>query len=256
MTKGRPHLICPHCHNRLDLLQALAEEDLRDLMVTLAGFGSYRGLVLSYLELFRARPGAVIQTSRMLKLSREVAKLWEQQGFAFDGKSYHIERAQIAEALAETVRAQPENLDNHNYLKKVMRGKLGQVERQERRQEAQAEVALEAQRRAGQHRQESPAALPPAGDEQPIWEQPLEDQVVVLACCYKSPMLSGAGWKPRLEGSLRAAGVDLEALRTLAQRAERADTWTGRGAELLRRCRAGNHDPAPVGDCLPGLGGA
>lgn len=251
-------ITCPACAHEFDVLQSLAEGELREYLEMLAGFGPLRSTVEAYLDLFRAAPGAAMRVPTRLRLVRELRRLWDEKAFAFARHLHHISQAQISEALTQTVRAMQgkAGVVNHNYLKKVMLGLLDQDQRQEKRQESQAEQALEAKRRAGQHRREpAPAPEPPVGDDKPLWEQPLEDQVVALACVYKSPLLKGTGWRANVERCLRAAGVDLEQLQVLARRAESASDLAGRGAELLRRCRAVGNDLVPAAECLPGMGG-
>lgn len=252
-------ITCPHCGESYDVLQSLAEGELREYLELLAGFGPLRSTVEAYLDLFRAAPGAAMRVPTRLRLVRELRRVWDDKRFTFARHLHHVSQAQIGEALTKTVRAMQgqTGVVNHNYLKKVLLGLLSQDQRQEKRLESKAEQALEAKRRAGQHRLEpGPApAAPPVGDDTPLWEQPLEDQVVALACVFKSPLLRGAGWRARVERSLSEAGVDLGLLQVLARRAASAQDLAGRGAELLSRCRAGGNDLVPAAQCLPGIGG-
>lgn len=262
-----PSLTCPHCWSRIDLLQALAEEDARELAVVLAGFGEHRGLVLSYLELFRPRPGSVMRVAALLKLAREVSTLWQHQAFKFGREAHRIERAQIVEALHEAVKAQPAALKNHNYLKQIMRSKLTGMERQERRQEARDEAGRERQRR--ERRQPGPALTHPktedelqreadrheaearARGELPIHEQPLEIQAYALATYLRSPLLRHNGpFAVELRQNLARAGVDLAELERLAR--ERPPQPED-GPRLLAACRRQPGGLTPVGDSLPTL---
>ncbi|MFH1036272.1 MAG: hypothetical protein V1806_17375 [Pseudomonadota bacterium] len=251
-------ITCPACAHTFDAIQSLAEGELREYLELLAGFGSLRSTVEAYLDLFRAAPDAAMRVPTRLRLVRELRRLWDEKSFVFNRHLHHVSQAQISEAITQTVRAMQgkAGVVNHNYLKKVMLGLLDKEERLEKRLESKDEQALEARRRAGQHRQESPPApTQQTGDDKPLWEQPLEDQVVALACVYKSPLLRGAGWRVMVEQSLIGAGVNLEPLQVLAKRAESASDLAGRGAELLSRCRAAGNDLVPAAQCLPGIGG-
>lgn len=262
-----PSLTCPHCWSRIDLLQALAEEDARELAVVLAGFGEHRGLVLSYLELFRPRPGSVMRVAALLKLAREVSTLWQHQAFKFGREAHRIERAQIVEALHEAVKAQPAALKNHNYLKQIMRSKLTGMERQERRQEARDEAGRERQRR--ERRQPGPALTHPKTEDElqraadraaaearergevHILERSLADKAYMMAVYLRSPVLrTGGPFTVEIREELLRAGVDLAELERLAMdRPPQPED----GPRLLAACRRGAGDPTPVGDCLPPL---
>lgn len=264
-----PTLTCPHCYSRIDLLQALAEDDARELAVILAGFGEHRGVVMAYLELFRPAPDSVMRVATLLKLAREVNGLWQRQAFQFGREAYHLERAQIVEALHEAVKAQPSALKNHNYLKQIMRSKLTGLERQERRQDARAEAGREQQRR--ERRQPGPALTHPKSEDElqaaadraaaearaqgelPIHEQPLEVQAYALATYLRSPLLRHNGpFAAELRGNLARAGVDLDELERLAR--ERPPQLED-GPRLLAACRRQPGGLTPVGDCLPQLTG-
>jgi len=262
-----PTLTCPHCYSRIDLLQALAEDDARDLAVILAGFGEHRGVVLAYLELFRPQPESVMRVATLLKLAREINALWQHQAYKFGRETYRIERAQIVESLHEAVKAQPAALKNHNYLKQIMRSKLTGLERRERRQDAADEAVREQRRR--ERRQPGPALTHPkteddlqrAADraaaearergELPIHEQPLEVQAYALATYLRSPLLRHNGpFAAELRANLARAGVDLTALERLArERPPRPED----GPRLLAACRRQPGGLTPVGDSLPTL---
>ena len=258
-----PLLTCPHCGESFAAESVAQGRDLAEYIAILDGFGSYACTVREYIGLFKAGPESKQRLSTKLKLARELERLWRTGEFSSNRVTYRLSHSDIANALHVTVQAMGHKcgLKNHNYLKKVM---LPEARRQAAKQETERERA----RQTGidrdkinrtmlkeTARQASRNPAPKEEDARPIWEQSLETQAVTYASITSSNMMASAMRETveRLAANLSAAGIDLERLTELGRQAENAADLTGRGAELLRRCKKDGSGPQAVGECLPVL---
>jgi len=113
---------CPHCLAEIDVLEALAEGDLRAVLEMQDAFYPHGRLVRAYFELFGIWPGFK-KMHRLRVLTEELRTLFDREEFSYNRQAYRITRAGIAEALAGMVKRRfPAPLESHNYLKKVMIG--------------------------------------------------------------------------------------------------------------------------------------
>lgn len=122
-------------------MDVMAEGDLRAIFQLLPKFGSQANanLVWAYVELFGISP-LKSHTKKLRLLLEEMARLFEMESFSYQKKNYRISRKGIADALNATVhRSFPDNLQNHNYLKKIM---IAIAEEEARAQGRQAEEDL------------------------------------------------------------------------------------------------------------------
>lgn len=111
---------CPFCLAEIDVLEAIAEGDLRAVLEMQDAFYPHGKLVRAYFELFGVAPG-FRNIHRLRILTEEMRTLFDREAFDYNRKSYRISRAGIAEALAGMIKRRfPEPLKNHNYLKAVM----------------------------------------------------------------------------------------------------------------------------------------
>ncbi len=222
-SKGR--ITCPCCGESFDPLSAARGEDLGELMAILAGFGQHRPLVMDYIALFRT--GETLQVGTQLKLVREIARLLEGGTFAFEGRTWAIDKSSALECMLEVVRAKggrgtPPGFRDHNYLKRVLKDRAS-------RREAREEADLEARRRAGIHRDAPPYPKPSrherdsAGTPQedpdygnvPIMELPLEERLGVWLTSYRSAILRESDLTRSLEASM-AGDLDMDRLKLVA----------------------------------------
>ncbi len=111
---------CPICHSRIALEALVQDEAGRELLTVVAKLDTtLAGLVLRYLGLFRA-PNRDLSNDKALKLLKEVLALSKN-------------RFKLDEALEDTLNSLNQHqatggfkqLTNHNYLKKVLKDKLG-----------------------------------------------------------------------------------------------------------------------------------
>ena len=219
---------CPFCGQQYDLLQHLAEGDLRDYVVALASMpGDVQGLVRDYIDLWRSKPGASLQMGRRARIAAEVAKLWKNGVFEAAGNYYEISKADIVKSLEMAVAAKPIGLPNHNYLKKIMREKG-------RRAAANAEHQVEADRRAGKHRQEQPQAAAVEPDEKHISQWTAEEAAGALMKLWAKPAARQVmmAWGEQLEDRLYELGVDHRDLYELYVVQPGADP-----RQLLEKCK-------------------
>ena len=122
-------------------MDVMAEGDLRTIFDLLPKFGSQANarLVFAYCQLFGISP-LKKHTKKLRILLEEMARLFDGEQFTYRKKTWRISRRGIADALGEMVhRTFPDNLTNHNYLKKIM---VGIAEEEVRAQGRKAEEDL------------------------------------------------------------------------------------------------------------------
>ena len=223
---------CPHCGASYDLVQHLAEGDLRDYVVALSTLPpELRPTARAYIELWRATPGATLQMGRRARIAAELARLWAKGVFEAGGNYYEIDRADIAKSLEMAVAANPSGLNNHNYLKKIMRERA-------RAAAGKAEARREADRRAGLHRSQAEPE-PPAqttGQERRLDQWTAEECAAALMNLWAKPGAYQlmAGMAAALEDRLSELGVDAVELRRQAALQPGATP-----AALLAHCQQG-----------------
>lgn len=116
---------CPVCHSNIHLDQLIADDSGRQLLGLFAKM-NYKlgGVLVAYLALFRPAKQD-LSNNKALTLTKEVLELTQNHSV-------------LAEALEQTVNSlhqgrvngQNRQLTNHNYLKKVLLAKIGQVNEQ------------------------------------------------------------------------------------------------------------------------------
>lgn len=113
--------------------EAQAEGEWADIMRLLPYFEGHGRLVFEYVELFSISP-LKLKSKKILRLLKEVAKLFESSRFMFQKKEYEVSKPGIVEGLrAVCNKGFQEPLQNHNYLKKVLIG-IAERERKGRRE--------------------------------------------------------------------------------------------------------------------------
>lgn len=113
---------CPVCHANIHLDQLIADDSGRQLLGLFAKM-NYKlgGVLVAYLALFRPAKQD-LSNNKALTLTKEVLELTQNHSV-------------LAEALEQTVNSlhqaringQNRQLTNHNYLKKVLLAKIGQL---------------------------------------------------------------------------------------------------------------------------------
>ncbi len=113
---------CPYCRKECDYMEIQMEQDLHAIIRMMPLFGRHAHLVSGYCMLFGISP-LKIKAKKWRLLLEEIKTLFEKERFTYQKKTYRISAAGIVRALDITVKKSfSENLENHNYLKKVMIG--------------------------------------------------------------------------------------------------------------------------------------
>ena len=113
---------CPKCSYKFDYREAVICDDWRGIITLLPVFGVHGKLVFEYVEKFGIKPLA-IKSSKVLRLLRQMGKLFETESFMWKSDTKSISKSGIVEALEIVVNKNFDvPLENHNYLKKVMVG--------------------------------------------------------------------------------------------------------------------------------------
>ena len=115
-------LRCPKCDAPFELEQAARDQASRELLAEIVALGARSGLVMEYVELFRASPKAALSPAKVLRLVREVRALIETCAFTFDGAEYGISADLIEDGLREVGNKGLIGLKSHGYLYQVLRG--------------------------------------------------------------------------------------------------------------------------------------
>jgi hypothetical protein len=130
---------CPHCRLAFELEHVLADNDIIATIKMIPMFGKHSNLVWAYLEQFGITP-LVLKRKKLRVLLEEMRALFESESFTFQKKKYRISKAGIAEALNTMVhKSFTDNLQNHNYLKKLM---IGIAEKEDIEKSKQNEKSL------------------------------------------------------------------------------------------------------------------
>lgn len=126
---------CPKCGEKFRVQDGQAEGEWAETISLLPEFGRQGRLVFEYVELFSVVPLRG-KGKKVLRLLKEMARLFGSEKFDFQKKGYRISKAGIVEALTVVCNKQfSACLENHNYLKKVMIG-ISEREQKERRDRA------------------------------------------------------------------------------------------------------------------------
>ena len=130
---------CPKCNTKFDYREAIIDEDWQSIKTLLPVFGTHGKLVFEYVEKFGIKPLA-IKSSKVLRLLRQMGKLFETESFEWRKSNKSISKSGIVEALEIVSNKNFDtSLENHNYLKKVM---VGIAEREAKEKSARAEREL------------------------------------------------------------------------------------------------------------------
>uniref|UniRef100_A0A6M3ISK8 Uncharacterized protein n=1 Tax=viral metagenome TaxID=1070528 RepID=A0A6M3ISK8_9ZZZZ len=130
---------CPKCGERFGLQEGQAEGEWAEIISLLPIFGNHGKIVFEYVELFGVVPLRG-RGKKILRLLKEVAKLFGSEKFDFQKREYRISKVGIMEALQVVCNKQfSSKLENHNYLKKVMMG-IAEHEQKERRDRADKDL--------------------------------------------------------------------------------------------------------------------
>lgn len=122
---------CPKCAYRFDFREAQVDDNWRAIIKLLPAFGKHGNLVFEYVRNFGIDP-LRIKSDKVLRLLRQMAKLFESESFEWRKTTKKISKSGIMEALEITVNKNFDiPLENHNYLKKVMKG-IAEREEKER----------------------------------------------------------------------------------------------------------------------------
>ena len=130
---------CPKCNTKFDYREAIIDEDWQSIITLLPVFGTHGKLVFEYVEKFGIKPLSM-KSSKVLRLLRQIAKLFEKGSFEWRKNTKSISKSGIVEALEIVSNKNFDtSLENHNYLKKVM---VGIAEREAKEKSARAEREL------------------------------------------------------------------------------------------------------------------
>ena len=152
---------CPKCSYKFDYREAIMDDDWRGIITLLPVFGTHGKLVFEYMEKFGIKPLA-IKSSKVLRLLRQMGKLFETESFQWQSNTKSISKSGIVEALEIVVNKNFDvPLQNHNYLKKVM---VGIADREGKEKSKRAEREMREKETSYVHR--SPVAE--TDDENPI----------------------------------------------------------------------------------------
>ena len=110
---------CPKCRYEHSLRDAMREASLVEIIQMQADFAPHSRLVFEYAEMFdTTRP---IKAAKLLRILQEVHGIWTSGKFSFRKVPYQISRDGIVAAL-KVVCSKKLDLENHNYLIKVLIG--------------------------------------------------------------------------------------------------------------------------------------
>ena len=113
---------CPKCAYKFDYREAAMDDDWYKILGLLPVFGTHGKLVFEYVEKFGIKPLS-IKSSKVLRLLRQMGKLFESESFEWRKDNKSISKSGIVEGLEIVVNKHFDvPLENHNYLKKVMVG--------------------------------------------------------------------------------------------------------------------------------------
>lgn len=133
-------LICPACGAEVTLEQLSQAADVLALHRAAAAFGDDWPLVREYLDLFKGK--RALKIPKMVRLAREVWKMWQAGGFEFGRAHYRVGREEFREALRATCNQASPGLTNHHYLLKVLVGAAEKTSQRRERELREKESGL------------------------------------------------------------------------------------------------------------------
>lgn len=112
---------CPMCGEKFNPADAMMDADwleiISDVMPT---FGAHAKLALEYVEKFGTNP-IRMKGKKILRLLKEVQKLFTGGRFVYQKKTYRISSAAVVASIGTVNNREFDRpLTNHNYLKQVM----------------------------------------------------------------------------------------------------------------------------------------
>ena len=132
---------CPKCRYEHDLRVAMREANLVEIVKMQADFAPHSRLVFEYAEMFdTTRP---VKAAKLLRILQEVHGIWTSGKFSYRKNPYQISRDGIVNAL-KVVCNKKLDLENHNYLIKVM---IGVAEQEGEKRKIADEEALKKKER-------------------------------------------------------------------------------------------------------------
>jgi len=136
-------LFCPACGAEVTLEQLSQAADVLALHRAAAAFGDDWSLVREYLDLFKGK--RALKIPKLVRLAREVWKMWQAGGFEFGRAHYRVGREEFREALRATCNQASQGLTNHNYLCKVLVGAAEKTSQRRERELREKEEGLRTQ---------------------------------------------------------------------------------------------------------------
>ena len=126
---------CPKCRYEHDLRVAMREANLVEIIQMVGDFAPHSRLVFEYAEMFdTVKP---IKAAKLLRILQDVHGIWTTGKFSYRKTPYQISKDGIVNSL-KTLCNKKLDLENHNYLIKVMIGVADQEGEKRSQQEEQA----------------------------------------------------------------------------------------------------------------------
>ena len=142
---------CPECGKEVNWLEAVMDDELMQIIKLQPEFDGYGKLAFEYVELFGVSP-LKLKSKKILRLLKEVLKLFKDGQFEYQKKGYRISRAGVAEAMKVCCNKHFQTpLEDHNYLKKVMIS-ISEKEATERSKAEEKALRAKEQRLNNEHR--------------------------------------------------------------------------------------------------------
>jgi hypothetical protein len=133
-------LTCPACGAEVTLEQLNQAAEVVALAKAQAAWGDDWRLIKEYLDLFKGKHS--LKITKLVRLAREVWKMWQAGGFELGQDYYRVGREEFRQALQTTCNQASPGLTNHNYLKKVLVGAAEQTSRRQERELREKEDGL------------------------------------------------------------------------------------------------------------------
>ena len=127
---------CPKCRYEHSLRDAMREGNLEEVIKMMGDFAPHHALVFEYVKMFdTVKP---IKDAKLLRLLKEIQGIWNTGEFSHYKTPYTISKDGIVAAL-KVVCNKKLDLENHNYLVKVM---IGIAEQETEKRNLEDEQAL------------------------------------------------------------------------------------------------------------------
>lgn len=131
---------CLECGAWLDMTAIMKDTEWREVLELSHRFGPYSKLIFEYADSFRAKPGRSMPLKKQIRILQEVLAMYEKETFSFQRSQYAVTKVHIIEGIRRVCDRELTNLQNHNYLKKIL---LGLLEKDRNKKEAQEETRKE-----------------------------------------------------------------------------------------------------------------